>query len=170
MRTLMPIIIVAAAVLVGCHSPSTAGPQRAAPAAAARPPFHPMLITTLGAKTTPDGAWRVSVSKASLDLSRSTSAQGEGWRTSGWDTTSWRSDDRPQWWTAHTGWFVFIEKESRVWAYSGDRLLTLLDYTVLSGSNSSATIYCSPRFPCAVPAEVYSHLSEPARRAIETHD
>ena len=169
MRTLIPIIIVAAAVLVGCHSPSTVGTQTAAPTAAARPPFHPMLVTTLGVKTTPDGAWRVSVSKASLDLSHSISAHGEGWTTSGWDTTSWRSDDRPQWWTAHAGWFVFVESESRVWAYSGDRILILLGYTTLSGTNSSATIYDS-RFPCAVPTEVFSRLSEPARRAIGTHD
>ena len=169
-KTLIPIVTVAATVLLGCHSPSAAHIQPAPPATKAPPPFHPTLVAMFGTHTTPDSTWRVSASEASLDLSRSTSAHGEGWTTSGWTTDSWHSDDKPQWWTAHQGWFVFIESKSRVWAYSGDRLLTLLDYTVLSGTNSSATIYCSPRFPCPVPTEVYSHLSEPAQRAIETHD
>jgi hypothetical protein len=170
MRTLIPIILVATTALVGCHSPTAIRTQPATPATKAPPPFRPTLVNMFGTHITPDGLWRVAASKASLDLSRSASAQGEGWTTSGWTTDSWQSGDKPQWWTAHQGWFVFIESESRVWAYSGDRLVTLLDYTALSATNSSATIYCSPRFPCAVPAAVYSHLSEPARRAIETHD
>jgi len=169
MRTSTALIFIAAAVLVGCHSPSKVGPQSAASAAATRPTFRPMLITTPGTNTTLDGVWRVSVSKTSLELSRSMSGQGEGWTSSGWDTTSWHNEDRPEWWTAHAGWFVFLESESRAWAYSGDRRLILLAYTRLSGTNASASIYES-RFPCAVPTEVYARLSEPARKAIETHD
>jgi hypothetical protein len=122
------------------------------------------LITALGTRTTPDGAWRISASEASLDLSRSAVDHGEGWTSSGWSTDSWQD------WRAHPGWFVFIESNSKAWAYDGDRALTLVSYSKWSGTNSSATIYSSPRFPFAVPAEVYSRLSEPAQKAIETHE
>jgi len=63
--------------------------------------------------------------------------------------------------------FVFIESESRVWAYDGDRLL-ILNTETSNGTNSTGAIYSS-RFPCAVPGEVISRLSEPAKRAIEPH-
>ena len=165
MRNINPILFVAAAVLVGCHSPSLVHIQTAAPTVAAPPPFRPMLITSLGTNTTPDGTWRIAVSEASLDLSRSAAAHGEGWRSSGWTTTGFGTASP---WTAHTGWFVFIESESRVWAYDGDRLLILKAYTS-NGRDSSSTIYDS-RFPCAVPTAVFSRLSEPAQKAIEKHE
>jgi hypothetical protein len=135
------------------------------PAVAAPAPFRPMFITTRGTNTTPDGLWRVGVSAAgdSLDLSRSTAySDGKGFTISGWSTTS------PQGWTAHTGWFVFTESESRVWAYDGDRVL-ILNTETSSGNNFSGAIYSS-RFPCAVPAEVLSRLSGPAQNAIQAHE
>jgi hypothetical protein len=135
MRYIIPIIFVAATLLVGCHSPSQIHTQAAAP-----PPFHPMLITTLGTKTSPDGIWRIGVSESSLDLSRS---------------------------AAHAGWFVYIESEFRVWAYDGDRSLILQTETP-SGPNSGGTTY-SGRFPCAVPAEVFSRLPEQKQKEIQTH-
>jgi beta-lactamase regulating signal transducer with metallopeptidase domain len=120
--------------------------------------FHPVLITTPGTNTSPDGVWRVVVSAAgdSLDLSRYRSSKGEGWAGASWTTSS------PQKWTAHAGWFVFIESESRVWAYDGDRSLLLLAATA-----DSATWYGPSRFPGAVPGEVSSRLSQAAREAIE---
>jgi len=123
-------------------------------------PFRPMLITTLGTNTSSDGTWRIGVSERALDLARSAAAQGEG-GVSGWTTTGFGTASP---WTAHAGWFVFIESESRVWAYDGDRLLIPETYTS-SGSNSSSAIY-EHGFPCAVPVEVFSRLSEPARKAI----
>src|SRR5690349_16982989 len=132
MRTIIPTLLVAAAILAGCHSPSVNHTQ---PTASAKAPsqFHPMFITTLGTHATPDGSWRVSASEASLELSRSMSDKGEGWTTSGWSTDGWHSDDKPAWWTAHEGWFVFVESASRAWAYSGDGQLKLVQYSVLSG-------------------------------------
>jgi hypothetical protein len=140
-------------------------PLTAAPTAAAPAPFRPMLITTLGTNTSSDGTWRIGVSERSLELSRSAAAQGEGWRSSGWTTTGFGTASP---WTAHAGWFAFIESPSRVWAYDGDHLLILETYTS-SGRNSSSTIYES-RFPCAVPAEVFSRLPERKQKEIQTYE
>ena len=161
MRNIIPIVFVAGTVLVGCHSPLTVHTQTPTPTAAAPPPFHPVFITTRGTNTLPGGIWRVGVSAAgdSLDLSHHESFKGEGWTNSVWTT------DSPQGWKAQAGWFVFIESESRVWAYDGDRYLSLLAVTPTSGA-----WYGPRRFPCAVPTEVFSRLSEPAQRAIEPHE
>jgi len=159
MRYNIPIIIVATTVLVGCHSLSRVHSQPAAATVAARPPTRPMLITTPGTHPTADGAWRVEVSESLLAISRSNTARGEGW--TGWSTVS------PAAWRAQAGWFVFVENESRVWAYDGDRKL-LLQTETFSGNHSTGTTYSSA-FPCAVPAEVFSRLSEPAQKAIQTN-
>jgi hypothetical protein len=165
MHHIIPVLFVVAAVLMGCHSPRVVPSQTTPSNVAAPPPFRPMLITTLGTNATPDGTWRVAVSEASLDLSHSYAAHGEGWTTSGWTTTGFGTASP---WTAQPGWFVFIESESRVWAYDGDRRLILKTYTS-SGVNSSSCVYDSG-FPGAVPAEVFSRLSEPARKAIKKHN
>jgi len=74
MRYNIAVILLAATVLAGCHSPSPVHTQTAAPL-----PFRPMLITTLGTKTSPGGVWRIGVSENSLDLSRSAAySDGEG--------------------------------------------------------------------------------------------
>jgi len=169
MRYIIPILFVVATVLVGCHSPSTAHIQTAAPTAAATPPFHPVLITTLGTTTiSPDGIWRVVVSAAgdSVDLSYSESPKGAGSPYTAWSTISvpGQTAHSPGW-KAHAGWFVYIETESRVWVYDGDRYLCLVVDTPGHGS-----FYPTPRgFPCAVPAEVFSRLSESAQKDIQTH-
>ncbi len=164
MRNIIPILFVAATVLVGCQSSSMVHTQTAAATVKAPAPFRPTLITMLGTNTTPDGTWQIGVSETSLDLSRSAAAHGEGWTSTGWLTTGL------DWWRCHAGWFVFTESESKVWAYDGDREVILLTYAS-SGKNSSSTIYDShARFPCAVPADVVSRLSEPARRIIHSHD
>jgi len=120
-----------------------------------------MFITTRGTNTSPDGIWRVAVSEAgdSLGVSHHQLLKGEGWTNSVWTT------DSPQGWKAQAGWFVFIENESRVWAYDGDRYLSLLAVTPTWGS-----WYGPSRFPCPVPTEVLSRLSESARRAIEPRE
>jgi hypothetical protein len=166
MRNIIPIVFTAVTVLVGCHSPSMVHTQTAAPTVAAPPPFRPMLITTLGTKTSPDGTWRIGVSETSLDLSRSAAySDGKGLTVSGWTTTGFGTASP---WMAHAGWFVFIESKSRVWAYDGDRTLILDAYTSF-GTNSSGATYSS-RFPCAVPTEVFSRLSEPAQKDIQKHE
>jgi len=159
MRNIIPILFVGMTALVGCHSSSRVPRPTAAPTMAAPPLFRPMLITTFGTNTSSDGAWRIGVLESSLEFSRSLAARGDGWTSSGWSTTS------PQAWRAQPGWFVFIESESRVWAYDGDRDLLLQAHTS-SGNNSSGATYSSS-FPCAVPAEVLTRISEPARKAIK---
>jgi hypothetical protein len=121
------------------------------------PPFRPVLITTLGTDTPPDGTWRIEVSEHALDLSHAAANNGHAWTTTSLGTAGQ--------WTAHPGWFVFIETTSRVWAYDGDRSLLLLAYTS-SGANSSSTIY-DRHFPCPVPPEVLSRLTDPARNALK---
>jgi hypothetical protein len=163
MRNIILIVFVAATLLVGCHSPSLVHTQRAAPTVAAPPPFRPMLITTLGTNTSSNGTWRIGVSETSLDFTHLIAASdGRGFTMSGSSTVS------PQGWRAQAGWFVFIESESRVWAYDGNRKLTLQAETV-SGNNSTGATYSS-RYPCAVPVEVFSRLSEPAQKAIKPHE
>jgi hypothetical protein len=172
MRNTIPILFVAATVLVGCQSPSTVHTQTAAATVAAPAPFRPMLITTLGTNTTSDGAWQIVVSDPSLGLSHSAAAHGEGWTGSGWITTSFPyptgMTGPNTGWTAQAGWFVFIESNFRVWAYDGDRLLMLQTYT--PSTNGAAMVsYYSPRFPCAVPTDVVSRLSEKAQKVIQSH-
>lgn len=163
MRHIIPILFVTAAVLVGCQSPSAVHNQTAAATVAPPAPFRPMFITMPGTNTTPDGIWRIGVSETSLDLSHTAAGHGEGWTSTGWSTTGC------DWWRCHAGWFVFTESESNVWAYDGDREVILLTYAS-NGINSSSTIYDShASFPCTLPAEVFSRLSGPARRIIQSH-
>jgi hypothetical protein len=164
MRTIIPILFVAAIVLVGCHSPSQVHTQTPALNVAAPPPFHPMLITVFGTHPTPDGSWKIGVSEDSIDFTRPASV-----------STSLPPDSHG--WRAKTGWFVFIESESRAWAYDGDRQL-YLDTETSNGNNSyNGAIYCGvfrstnfdSNFPCVVPSEVISHLPKPKQKEIQTH-
>jgi hypothetical protein len=145
--------------------------QTEGPTAAARPPFHPMLITTFG--TNWDGAWKIRVSEDSIELGDiSFSPDSHGWR-------------------AQAGWFVFIESDwltlgvegaragvSRAWAYDGDRLLRLHSVTS-NGSNSlDGALYYGvfrgtnfdSNFPCVVPSEVILHLPEQKQKQIQPHE
>lgn len=154
MRNTIPILVAVAALLVACHSPSSANTQTATPTVAP-PPFQPMLITSLGTgtNTVSDGAWQVAVSETSLYLSR----VGPGGTL---DVGGW---------TTHTGWLVFIENDARVWAYDGDHPLWLSTAT-RSGNGITWSNYVSHGFPCPVPAAVYARLSEQAQKAIPSHD
>jgi len=166
MRHVIAIAFVAATVLAGCHSPSMGHTQTATSAVPARPLFHPMLINTLGTRTTPDGAWRIEVSDTSLDLSRSHAySDGQGSNGSGWTTTRIVAPTaETAGWTPQANWFVFVESQNNVWAYDGDRML-ILETITSTGNNSKGATYYS-RFPCGVPTEVFSRLSEPTRKAV----
>ncbi len=142
----------------------TVNVQTSAPIVAALPPFHPILITVFGTHPTPDGSWKIEVSEDSIEFAHPASG-GMGFTP---DSHGW---------TAQTGWFVFVESESRVWAYDGDRQL-YLDTETSNGNNSyeGAIYYGTFRatnfdsnFPCAVPAEVISHLPEPKQKEIQSH-
>jgi hypothetical protein len=127
--------------------------QSAAPVAAAPPPFHPKLITNLG--ITPDGSWRIGASETNLDL---TDSQGS---SIGWGLGSSHE------WETQPGWFVFIETESRVWAYNGDRdHMLMLTAEWSRGNGASGSTYWERGFPCTVPIEVFSRLAKPAQEAI----
>ncbi|HZQ47623.1 MAG TPA: hypothetical protein VFC07_11455, partial [Verrucomicrobiae bacterium] len=113
---------------------------------------------------TPDGSWKIGVSEDAIHFARP--ASGE---------TSFTPESHG--WRAKAGWFVFIESESRVWAYDGDRQL-YLDTETSNGKNSyEGAIYYGifratnfdSNFPCAVPAEVISHLPEPKQKQIQPH-
>ncbi len=164
MRYIILILIVTATVVVGCHSSPQVHTQSPAPTVAALPQFHPLLITVFGTHSSPDGSWKIGVSEAAIDFSR----PGSG-------GVSFTPDSRG--WRAQAGWFVFIESESRVWAYDGDRRL-YLDTETSNGKNSYVNaIYCGvfrgtnfdSNFPCAVPSEVISHLPQQKQKQIQTH-
>lgn len=158
MRYNIPILFAAVAILVGCHKPSevhtqtTDAPVTTNTPVTSQPAFEPKIISSFGngTKTVTNGSWRITVSETSLQLSRPGSSERYPWN-------------------AHTGWFVFIESSSRVWAYDGDQWLLLS--TVGTSHNSEGwTDYDSPKFPCAVPSEVYSRLSAAAQKAILPND
>jgi hypothetical protein len=129
----------------------TAGLTLAAP-----PPFRPMLITSLGTATSPNGRWQVEISENAINLSHSPNGGSVGFTP---DSHGW---------TTHPGWFVFLENESRVWAYDGDRMLYLQTFT--SSSNTSGWEIRCGDFPCHVPAEVFSRLSKQKQKDIEANN
>jgi hypothetical protein len=155
MRNNIPILFIAATLLAGCHSPSPVHTQ----AAAALPPFEPTVITVFSTYPTPDGSWKIEVAEDSISFARPASG-GMGFTP---DSHGWK---------ARAGWFVFIESESRVWAYDGDRRL----YLNTRSSNGGAFYFgifratkFDSNYPCAVPAEVISHLPEPKQEQVQAH-
>jgi hypothetical protein len=168
MRHAMLIMLLAATVLAGCTSPSAVSTQKAAPVVAARSVFQPRLITTLGTYPTPDRSWRIGVTEDAIDFARPRDAGGVSITP---QTNGWR---------AQAGWFVFLENESRAWAYDGGRRLYLQVFTPSGGgtyygiftepspdgNNSGGTVSFRANFPCAIPAQVMAHLPERKERAI----
>jgi hypothetical protein len=133
----------------------------AAEIAAARPAFHPLLITTFGTNASSDGSWRIGVSENTLDVGRVVGLDGN-------DATplsNWTSTISPGEWKAKTGWFVFIENKSNVWAYDGDRQL-LLQVETMNENNLGGSTYPGG-YPCAVPDEVFSRLSERKQKDLQ---
>ncbi len=168
-RYIIPIVFVAATVLVGCHSPSMVHTQIASSTVAAPPPFQPMLITNFCTQTTLDGTWRIGVSETNVAVSRFAGLPGGFPGRSKAEPSGVSSP-----WKADSGWFVFIENINRVWAYNGDRLLLLWTcsdavWNKQSWISGGWASYVGG-YPCAVPAEVFSRLSEPAQKGIQSHD
>lgn len=127
---------------------------------AAGPAFHPMLITEFGARITADGSWRVTISESSLEWSRlSRPSEVEDPRS------SWSIATSPEGWKAKRGWFVYVESQTNVWSYDGDRLL-MLDTEVVGKNTGGGSLY-SGGYPCAVPDEVFSHLSMQKRKEVQ---
>jgi hypothetical protein len=120
---------------------------------AAPPSFRPMLITSLGTTTSPNGMWRIEISENAINLSHYPIGGSVGFTP---DSHGW---------TTHPGWFVFIENESRVWAYDGDRMLCLQTFT--SSGNTSGWEVRYGDFPCHVPAEVFFRLSKQKQEDIQ---
>jgi hypothetical protein len=168
MRHIIPILFVAATLLVGCHSPP---PMVSAQTAAPVPlRFQPMLITNFCIQTSLDGTWRIGISETNVAVSRFSGLTGKGWPArskEGEETVSipWRS---------HTGWLVFAENDRRVWYYDGDRLLWLSTFSETGNKESwnsvdsrSGPCYGDPGTP--VPAEVFTRLSKQARKMVRDH-
>ena len=153
MRYTIPILFVAVAILVGCHKPSEVHTQTTDAPVASQPAFEPKIISSfdhgLKTVTVTDGSWQITVSETSLQLSRPGSSERYPW-------------------SAHTGWFVFIESSSKVWFYNGDHPLCLS--TVTPNGNSVAWADYDTKFPCAVPSEVFSRLPAAAQKTISSHD
>jgi len=133
-------------------------------AMAAPPPFQPLLITTPGSSTSSDGTWRIGVSESAVDFTHmNVNKVAPGLTVSNAVSTSYPAPANSTW-MGHVGWFVYIENESRVWVYDGDRRL-MLESVTINGNNSSAGA-CFDHFPCAVPVEVFSRLTAPEQEAV----
>jgi hypothetical protein len=170
MRYIIPALIVAAMFLTGCHTPSTVRSRTAVPTAAALPLFHTMLITNLCTQTSPDGTWRIGISETNVAVSRFPGLTGEGWPARSKEGESTLSLP----WTGHRGWLVFAENEQRVWYYDGERLLWLFTFSETWNKEGWASVgsgagpfYGDPHTP--VPAEVFTRLSESARKMVQNH-
>lgn len=170
MRQTILVVFAVATMLVGCHSPSAVHTQIASVPADASPPFQPMLITNFCTQTSIDGTWRIAVSADSVEFSRFAGLVGEGFPG--------RSKEPPGGvtipWTARAGCFAFAENVDRVWAYDGHRLLVLetcsdASWTKQSWISGGCSAYFG-NYPCAVPAEVFSRLSEESQKSIQRHD
>ena len=167
MRNAVLILFASVVIFAGCQSQPLVRPQSSTVVTAKPPPFQPILITTLGTNNSSDGFWRIGVSDTTLDLSRWQAVKHSNWGYAGWSTTSLNTDGG---WRCHPGWIVYTESPSRVWAYDGERKVYLLEYKFVE-QGSKSTIYDSHvKFPCAVPGEVFSRLSETARKDIQSQE
>lgn len=145
--------------------------QAASAAKSAPPPFRPLLITTLGTNSSSDGTWEIGVTEKEVGFSRlEVLHPAEGLTFSNKTTLGIpAAAGQTSGWKTGPGWFVFIENESRVWAYNGVRELFLETYTSHGTDSSGSASYCN-HFPCAIPDEVFSRLSPQAREAIQKND
>jgi hypothetical protein len=149
MRNFIPITFVAATVLVGCRTSVVPKP------AAAPTPFQPLLVTTPGTSNySADGTWRIFVSTTSGPVEVSQSGPSKDW---GETLGIFQTQLRP-------GWFVYAENETRLWAYDGDRDLTMF---VLTPGRTG--IYGVPFAGVPVPPEIFWRLRETMKERITTN-
>lgn len=164
MRKFIPIVLVTATLLVGCHSPSAPHTQTVTPTVAAAA-FHPIFVTAFGTTTaSSDGTWRVVVSATGDAVDLSYRESESPFQVCSTISVPGPTADSPSW-RGHAGWFVYVESKSRVWVYDGDGYVCLNVETAGHGS-----FYPTPQgFPCAVPAEVYSRLPASVQKKILIH-
>jgi hypothetical protein len=131
------IFIAFAVILVGCASSSF---------------DHPAFVTTFGRHTSSDGNWRIMAAEGSLDISHPSKSQRGDWVT-----------HSPDNWNAQTGWFVYIEGPTSVWAYDGDGRLVLEELTGVEDYSSMREML----FQREIPAAVFSRLSDKTKGMID---
>ena len=141
------VVLLAFVLLTGCHS--TFDESASIPEPGARHGQQPLIITTRGTHGSASEPWTIRVAEdGTLHVSRN--------RLYSHDTVS------PMQWQARNGWCVFVENDTRVWAYDGDRNLWMLQVT-----REGSTAHGPARFPCPVPTVVLEKLSTPARQALK---
>jgi hypothetical protein len=119
------------------------------------------FITTFGEFSPAGSPWTVRVADTAPELQISYHYHADA-------TSSGASTVSPSDWKAHSGWFVFVENNARVWAYDGARNLFLqVSIAAKLGPKGSS---CGPsHFPCPVPSEVLTKLTPEARKAIKSN-
>jgi hypothetical protein len=162
----IPSFLALCGILTGCIDPApvssrspnasstaTEAAQRAVPGAAIA---QPMLITTPGVHTSPDGASRVEISgeDSRLHVTRLTHT----------DLGTSTATSTPEGWSAQPGWFVFIDSDGRVWAYDGNS--GLLMYEVQRAGVSVSQTVWDANYPCPVPEPVLTKLRELSRKGL----
>lgn len=130
------------------------------PVPVVRPAFQPMLMTSFGTNTTSDSSYRIGAMESSLDI-----CWLSGPDAPGGPMLSWSSSISPGDWKAKPGWFVYVQSHTNVWAYDGDRQL-VLHTEVVSGNNTANGSMYPGNYPCPVPDEVFSRLSERKQKEI----
>jgi hypothetical protein len=146
-------------MLICCLAASKSHGETNAAPVVARASFQSVLITNVSSYPLPKyGRWQIGLTPKGdyLDLAFHELPE-DGWPVSVWNIVSVDN------WKTRPGWFVFIESESKVWAYDGDQLLIL----VVETPTQKGTF--SRHFPFAVPTQVLSRLSESARKEVEKH-
>ena len=127
------------------------------------------FVTQFGQFRSKDGVWEVSVAATNqpfklmrgqyLDHLRTVSSDGATIATwTGALTNTYASAG----WRAQPGWFVYIENQWQAWCYDGSNYLWLLRID----SQGSSGAYGPKSFPCPVPRQVYSRLSDSAQKAV----
>ena len=165
MRTVIRVML-AVLVLAGC--------SRKAPPPAASSVASPELITAFGPHQAADGLLNIVVSETDgklevqhrqhfdkLPVTHPIVGQIASWRNASIMTTV----SKPSW-KAHTGWFVFVENQSRVWAYDGVGDLWLL----VTDAQGNSAGYGPGSLPNPVPDPVWSRLSAAVKNQIERHE
>ncbi len=127
------------------------------------------LVTQFGQFRSQDGVWEVSIAGTNqpfklvrgqyLDHVRTGGSDGSTIATwTGALTNTYASEG----WRAQPGWFVYIENQSQAWCYDGSNYLWLLRVD----SQGSSGTYGPQSFPCPVPRQVYSRLSDSVQKAL----
>jgi len=131
--------------------------------------FHGLFITNYGRNDTegglsvnisePDGKLEIRRSQYFDVLTATNPANGQVSVAHNASVTNLYSNEG---WKAQKGWFVFVQNDTQIWAYDGNRFLWLLRMDK-SGNSWS---YGPRTFPCKVPANVLNRISADAKNQI----